>query len=450
MNTHRIVVDFAFARVIFALALLLLLGGVTSACFAHSLGDAHFAASLGGEGIEVGEVAEVGQLSQASKTKTGKAQSSARNPANIREIRMWHAPERSRIVFDMDRPVAFPKVFTLKEPHRIVLDLTHAHIKATMPKGARTGQFIHRIRYGEQEDGITRLVFDVAKPLRYRILRVPPNGPYQYRLIVDFSVRDKPIPKFTTTTPKTPAPKTPAQTRVRKPKSELVILIDPGHGGEDPGAVGKRTYEKKVVLQIAKKLKTQLEKKPGRRAILTRSGDYYIPLKQRTEIARERQADLFVSIHADGFHDPRARGASVYALSNRGASSEAAKWLADRENASDLIGGTSLAEHDSEIAEVLLDLSMDKTISESLRFGDDVLAELKKIGRVHSTRVERAGFAVLKSPDIPSILVETAYITNPKEERQLMNVAHQNRIARAVAAGVESYVAKNRSRYAIR
>jgi len=239
----------------------------------------------------------------------------------------------------------------------------------------------------------------------------------------------------------------------RAPGEELLVLIDPGHGGEDPGAVGKRTYEKHVVLAIAKRLKTRLDARPGLRAELTRSGDYYIPLRKRTRVARDRRADLFVSIHADGFKDPRARGASVYALSQRGASSETAKRLANKENAADLIGGVggvSLADKENQLAGALLDMSMTATVKQSLAFGREVLDELKKIGRVHSARVEQAGFVVLKSPDIPSILVETAFITNPGEERKLMNARHQNRIADAITTGIARYLAKNRDRYANR
>ncbi len=360
--------------------------------------------------------------------------------ATIKDIRMWHAPERSRIVFDMDRPAEFA-VFPLKSPPRVVIDLSHARIPSELPAAGASGQFIHRIRRGTRAENTARLVFDLKKPVRYRIQQLDPSDLYQYRLVVDFYPRDA-VAKTPASTPATPTP--------RADKTELVILIDPGHGGEDPGAGGRRTKEKTVVLQIAKKLQARLNRKAGLRARLTRRGDYYISLRKRTHIARQRQADLFISIHADAFRDPRARGASVYALSQRGASSEAAKWLANRENSADLIGGVNLADEDALLAEVLLDLSMSKTISESISFGRDVLSELKKIGRVHAKQVGRAGFAVLKSPDIPSILIETAYITNPAEEKQLMSPAHQNRIASAVGAGVERYLAKNRSRYAIR
>jgi len=212
--------------------------------------------------------------------------------------------------------------------------------------------------------------------------------------------------------------------------------------------LGKTSREKDVVLSIAKRLKTKIDREPGLRAQLTRSGDYYIGLRKRTRIARDKQADIFVSIHADAFKNKNARGASVYALSQRGASSETARWLANKENSSDLVGGVSLADKDNLLAEVLLDLSMTKTVSESISFGREVLSELKKIGRVHSKRVEQAGFAVLKSPDIPSILIETAYITNPTEEKLLKSSSHQDKIANAVVVGIRRYLKKSGGIYA--
>ena len=349
---------------------------------------------------------------------------------------MYHAPQRSRIVFDMNRRAGFD-VFKLKNPSRVVIDLSNIRMNSAIPAAGSTGQFIRRIRRGTPKPNITRLVFDLKQPVRYSIQMLKPSDRYQYRLVVDFYHRDA-VLEADKSTP-TPSP--------GRPKSELLILIDPGHGGEDPGALGRRTQEKKVVLQIAKKLKARIDKQPGLRAELTRTGDYYISLRKRTRIARRRQADLFVSIHADAFKNKSARGASVYALSQRGASSETAKWLANKENSSDLAGGVSLADKDNVLAGVLLDLSMTKTVSESISFGRDVLVELKKIGRVHSPRVEQAGFVVLKSPDIPSILVETAYITNPGEEKLLRSSRHQNRIAAAIVLGIERYLAKNRSRY---
>jgi len=361
--------------------------------------------------------------------------------AVVKDVRMWHAPDRSRIVFDMDVQVKF-EVFTLRNPDRVVIDLPHSKLTGNLPKPNATGQFIEKIRLGYPTADTMRLVFDVKKPVRYFIQLLKPVDNYQYRLVVDYYHRDAVLESDSKPSPTTPS-KLP-----RSPQSGLLILIDPGHGGEDPGAVGLKSYEKNVVLQISEKLKGEIDRQPGMRAELTRSGDYYISLRKRTRIARDKEADLFISVHADAFKNKNARGASVYALSQRGASSETAKWLANKENAADLVGGVSLADKDDLLAEVLLDLSMTKTVSESIIFGREVLDELKKIGRVHSKRVEQAGFAVLKSPDIPSILIETAYITNPQEESLLRNSRHQKKIARAIVAGINRYLKKSRGLYA--
>ncbi len=358
--------------------------------------------------------------------------------AEITDIRMWHAPDRSRIVFDMDQGAQFT-AFALQKPDRVVVDLTGVNLNSAIPQPGTTGQFISRIRTGQPENNIFRLVFDVDKPVRYFIQMLRPVDNYRYRLVVDYYHRDAVVDAD--------KPEVfPSPTQPKKPKDregDLLVLIDPGHGGEDPGALGKTAREKNVVLAISKILKKKIDAQAGLRAELTRTGDYYIGLRKRTRIARERQADLFVSIHADAFKNKNARGASVYALSQRGASSETARWLANKENSSDLVGGVSLADKDNLLAGVLLDLSMTKTVSESISFGREVLGELKKIGRVHSKRVEQAGFAVLKSPDIPSILVETAYITNPAEEKLLRNPNHQSRIADAVVLGIKRYLQKS-------
>ncbi len=371
--------------------------------------------------------------------------------AEIKDIRMYHAPDRSRIVFDMDEGVVF-NVFTLNQPNRVVIDLPAVKLKSELqnhvPISGTTGQFISAIRFGSSasttsDSSTLRAVFDVQKPVRYFIQLLKPVDNYQHRLVIDYYHQDavveadKPAKSSAVT----------LKPKIRKLGEDVLILIDPGHGGEDPGALGSRSQEKVVVLAIARKLKTQIDKQPGMRAQMTRSGDYYISLRKRTRIAREKGADIFISIHADAFKSKKARGASVYALSARGASSENARWLANKENASDLIGGVSLADKDNLLAGVLLDLSMTKTNGESLSLGRDVLEELKKIGRVHSKMVEQAGFAVLKSPDIPSILVETAYITNPAEEKLLNSKRHQLKIANAIVAGVRVYLDKNQSRY---
>ncbi|MEM7195553.1 MAG: N-acetylmuramoyl-L-alanine amidase [Pseudomonadota bacterium] len=364
--------------------------------------------------------------------------SAAHADATVNDIRMWHAPDRSRIVFDMDLQARF-EVFTLDNPGRVVVDLDATQIGAQLPSPEKAGQFIAGIRAGKPKTGVSRLVFDLKKPVRYFVQLLKPSGEHRYRLVVDFYHQEAVV--------ETDEQPLPPKKQPRKPDEDLLILIDPGHGGEDSGARGKRSWEKKVVLQISRRLQHHINRQPGLRAELTRDGDYYIPLRKRTRIARQKGADLFISVHADAFKNPKARGASVYALSQRGASSETARWLANKENASDLAGGVSLADKDNLLAGVLLDLSMTKTVSESISFGRDVLSELKKIGRVHSKRVEQAGFVVLKSPDIPSILVETAYITNPTEEKLLNSRDHQEKIASAITRGVQSYLRKNQGLY---
>ncbi|MDA7995294.1 MAG: N-acetylmuramoyl-L-alanine amidase [Gammaproteobacteria bacterium] len=361
---------------------------------------------------------------------------SARGGATVTDIRIRHAPEHSRFVFELSGPPSY-KVFKLRNPGRVVIDLRGAKIRTAIPRGADTGQFIRRIRHGARSGG-TRVVFDLAKPTRFYAQALKPRGRYQYRLVADFH-----RPKG--------APAQKRKTRPRRKGSDLLVLIDPGHGGEDPGATGRRRpYEKTIVLQISKRLKAAIDRQPGLRAELTRGGDYYISLRKRTDIARRRNADMFISVHANGARNRSARGASVYALSRSGASSETAKWLANKENASDLVGGVSLADKEDIVADVLLDLSMSATVKDSLSLGRDVLTQLKRISRLHIDRVEQAGFVVLKSPDIPSILVETAFMTNSADKKLLENPRHQRRLANAIAAGVRSHVAKNRSRYARR
>lgn len=405
-------------------------------------GSADYSPQVSERSTTIGAPANVIKTATKTATETTIKIAATSATATIKDIRMWHAPERSRIVFDMDRRAAF-KVFTLKQPDRVVIDLGDVKIKSAIPAASATGQFIRKIRFGAPQKNVTRLVFDLDKPVRYFIQMLKPSDLYQYRLVVDFFHQSAVVAADKPARPK-PKPTEP------KRKAKLLVLIDPGHGGEDPGAIGRRTQEKKVVLQIAKKLKAKINKQRGLRAELTRDKDYYVGLRKRTRIARQRQADFFVSIHADAFVKKSARGASVYALSQGGASSEAARWLAKKENAADLAGGVSLADKDALLAEVLLDLSMTKNISDSISFGRDVLGELKKIGKVHSKRVEQAGFVVLKSPDIPSILVETAYITNPTDEKLLRSSKHQNRIANAIVAGIKRFIKKNRSRYATR
>ncbi len=357
--------------------------------------------------------------------------------AVINDIRMWHAPDRTRIVLDMDEGVDF-REFTLESPDRVVLDLPQTKLAHPLPVPGSTGQFIRRMRKGYPVAGVLRLVFDLEKPVRYVMQLFRPVDNYQYRLVMDYYPKDPVIDRVQ-----------PETQRFRDDrKKDLLVLIDPGHGGEDPGALGRKTQEKTVVLQIAKKLKGKVDQEAGMRAQLTREGDYYVGLRKRIGIARTLKADLFISIHADAFKDKNVQGSSVYALSQRGATSESARWLADKENASDLVGGVILADKEDMLANTMIDMSMTKTVNESLALGREVLEELMQIGPVHSRRVEQAGFVVLKSPDIPSILVETAYITNSKEEKLLRSARHQHRIADAILAGIREYLGNRPNIYA--
>lgn len=351
--------------------------------------------------------------------------------ATIRNARLWAAPDQTRVVFDVSGPVQHT-LFSLRNPDRLVIDITDAAVTQPLAgldfsKGAVEG-----IRSAARNGNDLRVVLDLRHAVRPKSFLLKPNEEYGDRLVID-------LEQFQGQASSAPQP----VKRLEQSgggSREIVIAIDAGHGGEDPGATGRNgTKEKDVVLSIARRLAKLVDRTPGMRAVLVRDGDYYIGLRQRVAKAREQRADMFVSIHADAFRDARARGASVFALSQRGASSEAARWLADRENAADLVGGVSLDDKDDVLASVLLDLSLTGTIEASLELGEYVLGQLKHIGRVHKHRVHQAGFVVLKSPDIPSILVETAFISNPDEERKLRDSGHQQRLAESIMRGIESY-----------
>ncbi len=356
--------------------------------------------------------------------------------AAVENVRMWPAPDRTRIVFDVDGPLEHT-LFVLNNPARVVVDLRDTRLKSDVDRPTDADKLLQRIRHAPRNHRDLRVVFDLHKPVRPRSFLLKPNKQYGYRLVVD--LYDKGDPKADPQNGiKRSAPSSPSRLR------DLIIAIDPGHGGEDPGTIGRKgTREKDVVFAIAKELEAQLAREVGMRPVLVRRGDYYIGLRKRMMIARERRADLFISIHADSFKDPRVRGSSVYVLSRNGASSEAARWLAEQENAADLVGGVSLDDKDDLLASVLLDLSQTATLSASTDVGTSVLKQLKTLGKTHKRRVQRAGFMVLKSPDIPSILVETAFLSNPTEEKRLRNRAHQRKLARAMVAGVRAYFRHN-------
>ncbi|WP_313223814.1 N-acetylmuramoyl-L-alanine amidase [Stutzerimonas nitrititolerans] len=373
--------------------------------------------------------------------------------SEVQSVRLWRAPDNTRLVFDLSGPVEH-KVFTLTAPNRIVIDVEGGSASKPFEQLALENTPISGLRSGKFDNNTLRLVIDLKAQVSPKSFTLPPNQQYGHRLVVDLFDQDADSPAKlpVTTTPQTPAtPVSPTLPAIKLPplpssKRDIVIAIDAGHGGEDPGAIGPgKVYEKNVVLQISKELQRQINAEKGFRAELVRTGDYFIPLRKRTEIARQKGADLFVSIHADAAPRSSAYGASVFALSDRGATSETARWLADSENRSDLIGGAgsvSLGE-DQMLAGVLLDLSMTASLASSLNVGQKVLSKMGGITRLHKSRVEQAGFMVLKSPDIPSILVETGFITNPSEARKLQTSAHQQALARSIHTGVRQFFHEN-------
>ncbi len=347
----------------------------------------------------------------------------------IRGLRIWNAPDHTRLVFDVSKPVQHQILF-LQHPERLVIDFSNTR-RAKIHTKIKKNRHFSKIRYAPQKGHRFRVVLDLSRPVRPRSFLLRPSGGYGYRLVVDLYDRNAKARAVHRVEPK----KHPNALR------DVIVAVDAGHGGEDPGAKGKRlgAREKVVTLAIARKLKKLIDAEPGMRAILTRKGDYYVGLRKRMRIARAHRADLFVSIHADSFRDGRARGSSVYVLSRRGASSEAARWLAAKENAADLVGGVSLDDKDDVLASVLLDLAQTGTLAASTRAARLVRREMGRIGPLHTNRVQNAAFVVLKSPDIPSMLVETGFISNPREERKLASDSFQRRIAQAIFRGIRTY-----------
>ncbi|MFT0533546.1 N-acetylmuramoyl-L-alanine amidase [Castellaniella hirudinis] len=406
--------------------------------------------------------------------------------ATILAVRTWPADEYTRVTLEMDRDLK-AEHFTLDGPDRLVLDIQGLRLSPAINRLVSqikpNDPYISAVRVGQNQPNVVRLVFDLKQDVAPQVFTLKPIGEYKYRLVLDLypkvaqdplmallkdaqndplagileslaqnSPIEAPIPSVDGQ--KLPPPKQPVPPPVAtapkpttpSPRADRPILValDPGHGGEDPGAIGKRgTREKDIVLQIAQRLKKLIDAQPNMRAYLTRDRDYFVPLNVRVQKARRVQADLFISIHADAWIKPSARGSSVWALSENGATSSAARWLAKKENDADLIGGVNLGSHNRQVAKVLLDLSTGAQINDSIRVGSQVLQEIGKINRLHKNRIERAGFAVLKAPDIPSILIETAFISNPQEESLLRTPAHQQKIAAAVLSGVQDYFAAN-------
>ncbi len=407
--------------------------------------------------------------------------SAASAALSITATRVWPAPDYTRITLEATQPISHSMI-TLKDPERLVIDLQEAELSPALrslgDKILSSDPYIKQVRVANFKPGVVRVVVDLKSEVRPELFLLPPAGEYNHRLVLDIYPLVDPLmallqqresavpapdsdtsagvispdstvtpvpPVFVEPTPPAVPPQIPPPMIDKKPNSRMItVAIDAGHGGEDPGAKGANgSYEKHITLAISKKLKALLDKEPNMRGVLTRDGDYFIPLNGRVNKARKMQADLFVSIHADAFTRPEARGSSVFALSERGATSASARYLAQKENESDLIGGVSLNVQDPHLARTLLDLSQTATINDSLKLGKAVLGNIGTINKLHKPHVEQAGFAVLKSPDIPSILVETAFISNPEEERKLNDPAYQDQMARMIFDGIKKYFASN-------
>jgi N-acetylmuramoyl-L-alanine amidase len=383
-------------------------------------------------------------------SKVGAAATAA---ASILGVRVWPAQDYTRVTLEHDQPIRFTHLL-VRDPERLVVDLEGVEFNTVLQslpgKIAETDPYIKLIRAGRNKPGVVRIVIELKGEIKPQVFTLKPVGEYGHRLVLDLypvqeidplmalleksEIRDEPGKGKAAQQD----PGKPAVTRM------VTIVLDPGHGGEDPGAIGRGgSKEKDVTLSIARRLKAKIDAQPNMRSALTRDGDFFIPLQSRVGKARRVQADLFVSVHADAFIKPTARGSSVFVLSENGASSSAARWLANKENSADLIGGVNIGVKDPHLARTLLDLSQTATLNDSLKLGKAVLGELGGINALHKGHVEQAGFAVLKAPDIPSILVETAFISNPEEEKRLTDEDYQDKMAEAILRGIKGYFARN-------
>jgi N-acetylmuramoyl-L-alanine amidase len=354
------------------------------------------------------------------------------NAAELRDLRLWDAPDSTRVVFDVSDAVTH-KVFTLGNPERVVIDITGldeqsvARVNRVVGKGS-----VQKVRGGPRGNGI-RVVLEVAEAVSAKSFSLTPTDEYGHRLVVDLASINAPVVQ-------PPQPVTAPAPTTRLQDKPIVIVVDAGHGGEDPGARGASgLLEKDVALSVARRLASAINAQPGMRAVLTRDGDYYLGLRERVNLARKHQADMFVSVHCNAFTRRDLRGTAVYVLSNRGATSEHARWLAQKENAADLVGGVDLHGKDNELAAVLIDLSQSATMEASFDVGSRILRSMSGINVLQKVDVQQAGFAVLKAPDIPSVLVETAFITNPHEEKLLADKAYHDKLAGSILEGVRGY-----------
>ena len=393
--------------------------------------------------------------------------------AKLLAVRMWPAEDYTRVTLESDERLKVSHQL-LTKPNRLVVDVEGIELTNTLKelvaKVKSNDPYVSQVRVGQFQPKVVRLVFDLKESVQPQLFTLDPVGNYQNRLVFDLypTVANDPLMELVKNSAKKSAaleaedpiaafankdkeiekqiPNQKAPTLTEKPQSRrlLTIAIDPGHGGEDPGAIGKKgSREKDIVLSISRKLKAKIEQEPDMRSYLTRDGDYFVPLHTRVNKARRVKADLFVSVHADAFVRPNAKGASVFALSQQGASSTAARWLANKENSADMIGGLNIKTQDHQVAQLLLDMSTSAQIKDSLKLGDAVLKQIGSFAKLHKSHVEQAGFAVLKAPDVPSILIETAFISNPEEEARLNDQDYQEQIAASILKGIKNYFANN-------
>jgi len=392
---------------------------------------------------------------------------------NISALRYWNTPDQTQMLFDVTSSPEH-RVFLMNHPSRLVIDMRNANVKQALSQPAPSHPLFSQVRVATKNKTDVRIVVDLKRDINSRNMSLRTNSMNGHRLVIELldkasdtsakvaekseikanagpakmadskPIEEKPVKESQRAATRKTATSPVESTKVAKRDKDIVVAVDAGHGGDDPGAHGQNgTEEKKITLAIARKLAELINQQPGMKAVLVRKGDYYVDLRKRMQIARAAKADLFISIHADAFQNSTVKGASVFTLSNKGATSEAARWLANSENASDLVGGVSLNDKEDVLASVLLDLSQTATQDASVNVARKVLKNFEHIGELHYASVQKAGFLVLKSPDVPSILVETAFISNPSEELKLVNTAHQLKIAGAIFNGVRSYFSKD-------
>ncbi len=429
-----------------------------------------------------------GSLWLLAVTPVGALAANVANGSSIVAVRVWPAEDYTRVTIEHKGPVKFTQTI-VHNPERLVVDIEGIELNGVLKSlGDKVGPndpYIRQLRAANNKPGVVRLVMDLKGEVAPQVFNLAPVGDYQSRLVMDIypAVPQDPLMQLVSAKPSASAPAKavaepsrlePAKSLAEKPSerpapSELdapqrlaekrsdepaktskkgskmvTIMLDPGHGGEDPGAIGARgSMEKNVTLSIARRLRQRIEADPGMRAALTRDGDFFVPLQTRVQKARKAQADLFVSIHADAWIKPEARGSSVFVLSEKGASSAAARYLAQKENEADKVGGVNFTVSDPHLARTLMDLTQTATQNDSMKLGKSVLSNLGSVNALHKSSVEQAGFAVLKAPDIPSVLIETAFISNPEEEKRLNDDEYQDKLAEAIMRGIRQYLARN-------